>query len=142
MSYHFTKLVAYFIRSKEGIISLSETSYHITKVFVNGTKVICILFQTKIKNISEFNILITTSFLWLTMIRFHESILPNLFSSKTHLFPFFAIKRGHFKVKICFFICYKHSSLTAKIEKRRKTKFGRIGFSSVEVTLLIEKCDG
>ena len=33
------------------------------------------------------------------------------------LFPFFAIKLGHFIDNSIVFICYKHSSLTAKLDK-------------------------
>jgi hypothetical protein len=42
---------------------------------------------------------------------------------KKGFFPFFAIKIGHFKVQK---ICYKHSSLTTKIGKTKKSTFGRI----------------
>ncbi len=48
---------------------------------------------------------------------YQESILPNFFFVLEH--PFFAIKLGHF-------LFYKHSILTTKIGKQRKTKFGRI----------------
>ena len=49
-----------------------------------------------------------------------------LFLRKHIIFPFFAVKLCHFIVNTTFFICYKHSSLTAKIGKWRKTNFGRI----------------
>ena len=45
---------------------------------------------------------------------------------KPIIFPFFAIKLGHFMLNSLFFICYKHSSLPAKIGKQSYTKFGRI----------------
>ena len=47
------------------------------------------------------------------------------FILKRIVFPFFAVKLGHVIVYSSLFICYKHSSLTAKIGKQRKTKFGR-----------------
>ena len=42
------------------------------------------------------------------------------------IFLFFAVKLGHFIAHTSCVICYKHSSLTAKIEKQRYTKFDRI----------------
>ena len=42
-----------------------------------------------------------------------ESILPNFFLCKHKIFPFFALPFYR-----NFFICYKHSSLTAKIGKQ------------------------
>ena len=41
------------------------------------------------------------------------------FLCKCIIFPFFAVKLGHFIVNTSFFICYKHSSLTTKIGKQR-----------------------
>jgi hypothetical protein len=54
-----------------------------------------------------------------------ELILPNFILRKTKIFQFFAIKLGHFELETIF-SCYKHSSLTTKIGKRKKSKFGRI----------------
>ena len=48
------------------------------------------------------------------------------FLRKRIIFLFVAVKLGHFIVNASFFICYKHSRLTAKIGKHRKTKIGRI----------------
>ena len=56
----------------------------------------------------------------------HESILPNFFLCKRIIFPFFAVKLGHFIVNTYYRICYKHSSLRAKMGKWRKIKVGRI----------------
>ena len=42
------------------------------------------------------------------------------------MFPFFAIKIDCFIMDTIAFICYMHSSLTARIGKQVKTKFGRI----------------
>ncbi len=55
-----------------------------------------------------------------------ESILPKIFLCKTKNFPFFSFKIGYFKVQKNIFLCYKHSSLTSKIRKTKKSKFGRI----------------
>ena len=56
-----------------------------------------------------------------------ESILPNFFLLRNCIiFPFFVVKLDHFISNLYFFISYKHSSLTTKIVKWRKPKFGRI----------------
>jgi len=57
-------------------------------------------------------------FKFLTLFETYQS----LFAIK-EFFRFFADKLGHF---FLIFLFNKHSSLTAKIGKRRKTKFGRI----------------
>ena len=41
---------------------------------------------------------------------------------------FLAIKLGPFIIDFIFDICSRNSSLTARIEKRVKTKYGRIDF--------------
>ena len=64
-----------------------------------------------------------------------ESILPNFFSSKRRIFLFFVTKLGHFIVQTPFVICYKHSSITVKIGKLEKWKFGRIDSSFFSVNL-------
>ena len=58
-----------------------------------------------------------------------ESILPYFFSSLMIIFSIFAIMLGHFIVDTFLFICYKQSSLTAKIGKQRKTN--RLQVSSI-----------
>ncbi len=55
-----------------------------------------------------------------------KSILPNFFLHKKKIFLHFLLLRLAVLKYRHFFLCYKHSSLTAKIGKRRKTKFGRI----------------
>ena len=74
-----------------------------------------------------------------------EAILPTFFLRKRRIFPFFATELGRCTVvlvvvvKKCvycnsthiFFICYKLSSLTEKIGKPEKWKFGRIDSSNV-----------
>ena len=42
------------------------------------------------------------------------------------MFPLYAIKLGHFTVNTIMFMCYKHSSLVAKIGERVKTTIGGI----------------
>ena len=49
-----------------------------------------------------------------------------LFFCKPITFPFFYVELGHFTVNTTLSVCYKHSNLTAKNGKQRKTKFGRI----------------
>ena len=62
---------------------------------------------------------------WDFVVRWSQAY-QTFFLHKHNFFPFFAIKLGHFLLNTLFFICYKHSSLTAEIGKWRKTKFGRI----------------
>ena len=76
-----------------------------------------------------------------------ESILPKKFLRKRINCPFSAVKLGHFIVNTPCCLCYKHSSLAAKIGKRKKTKFGRIDSRStsslkrsVTLTLNISRC--
>ena len=49
-----------------------------------------------------------------------------VFFSLTHIYQKNAIKLAHCKIKF-FFVCYKCSILTARIEKRVKNKIGGIG---------------
>ncbi len=49
-------------------------------------------------------------------------------------FPIFTIKLGPFKIQAIFFLCYKHSSFTAKMEEifvSQRKKFGKIDSSSL-----------
>ncbi len=54
-----------------------------------------------------------------------ESILPNFFLRETDIFSGFATKLSHF-TEIVIFFHYKHSSLTIKIRKTKKSNIGRI----------------
>ncbi len=62
-----------------------------------------------------------------TWLRYYTRSQPyqTFFLCKSKFFPFFAIKLGHLIVNT-FFLCCKHLSVTMKIGKQRKTKFGRI----------------
>ena len=64
----------------------------------------------------------TTSLIMLSKSQSYQTF----FHHKRRIFPFFAINLGHFIIDTHLFICYKHSSLTLKVRKQRKTKFGRI----------------
>ena len=55
-----------------------------------------------------------------------RSSYQTFFHRRQRFFPFFATKLGHFVVHTPFVICYKHSSLTLRIGKPKKWKFGRI----------------
>ena len=57
---------------------------------------------------------------------FWSQSYQTFFLCRRRFFQFFATKLGHFIVHTPFVICYKHSSLTARIGKPEKWKFGRI----------------
>ncbi len=65
-----------------------------------------------------------------------ESILPNFFLRKTKFFSAFCYWAWPFKSTDKIFLSYKHSSLTTKIWKTKKSKIGRIGYSGVNPTKL------
>jgi hypothetical protein len=76
---------------------------------------------------------ISSHFLWKFLLyiisywlRIWSRSYQTFFLRKHIIFPFFAVKLGHFIVNTFFFTCYKHSSLAAQIGKQKKTKFGWI----------------